>query len=68
MCIFIHMSVLYLGSDPATLADRLADNLDQHAKHGDFFTPLTIVVPNRFLRKWLRLYLAQARGRHQSPL
>ena len=50
------MSVLYLGSDPDTLADRLADNL-QHAKHGDFFTPLTIVVPNRFLRKWLRLHL-----------
>ena len=42
------MSVLYLGSDPAALADRLADNLDQHA---DFFAPTTIVVPNRYLRK-----------------
>jgi exodeoxyribonuclease V gamma subunit len=56
------MSVLYLGSDPASLADRLADNLDQHARHGDFFTPLTIVVPNRFLRKWLRIHLARKHG------
>ncbi len=62
MCIFIHMSVLYLGSDPAALGDRLADNLEQHAKHGDFFTPAAIVVPNRYLRKWLRLYLARKHG------
>ena len=62
MCMFIHMSVLYLGGEPAMLAERLADNLEQHATHGDFFAPAMIVVPNRFLRKWLRLHLARKHG------
>jgi exodeoxyribonuclease V gamma subunit len=53
------MSTLFLGSDPRTLADRLADELDRQAKAGDFFVPATIVVPNRYLRKWLRLWLAR---------
>ncbi len=53
------MSTLYLGSDPRSLADKLADELDQQAKTGDFFAPASIVVPNRYLRKWLRLWLAR---------
>lgn len=55
------MSTLYLAADPRSLADRLADDLDRDAKHGDFFTPATIVVPNRYLKKWLRLHLARRR-------
>jgi len=53
------MSTLYLSSDPRSLAEKLAGNLDRQAKHGDFFVPTTIVVPNRYLRKWLRLHLAR---------
>src|ERR1700687_2310483 len=53
------MSTLYLASDPRSLADQLADDLDQQAKDGDFFAPATIVVPNRYLKKWLRLWLAR---------
>lgn len=56
------MSVLYLAGDPVALADRLAENLQRQAKDGDFFVPASIVVPNRFLRKWLRLYLARRHG------
>src|ERR1043166_1926482 len=53
------MSTLYLGSDPCSLADRLADDLDRQTRNGDFFTPALIVVPNRYLKKWLRLRLAR---------
>ena len=53
------MSTLYLASDPRSLADRLADALDADAKTGDFFAPTRVVVPNRFVRKWLRLWLAR---------
>jgi exonuclease V gamma subunit len=53
------MSTLFLASDPRSLADRLADALDADAKTGDFFAPTRVVVPNRFLRKWLRLWLAR---------
>ena len=53
------MSTLYLAADPRSLADRLAENLDNQAKAGDFFIPATVVVPNRYLRKWLRLWLAR---------
>lgn len=56
------MSTLYLGSDPRSLADKLAEQLDAHAKVDDLFTPTTIVVPNRYLRKWLRLWLARKSG------
>ena len=40
----IQMSTLFLGSDPRTLADKLADELDRQAKAGDFFVPATIVA------------------------
>ncbi len=53
------MSTLYLGADPRSLADRLADELDASAKHGDFFETTLVVVPNRCMRKWLRLHLAR---------
>jgi exonuclease V gamma subunit len=53
------MSKLYLGSDPRGLADTLADELDEQARRGDFFVPPLVVVPNRYLRKWLRLWLAR---------
>lgn len=53
------MSTLYLASDPRALADTLAEQLDDHARTGDFFTPATIVVPNRYVKKWLRLWLAR---------
>jgi exodeoxyribonuclease V gamma subunit len=53
------MSTLYLSSDPRSLAERLALELDRQAKDGDFFVPATVVVPNRYLRKWLRLTLAR---------
>ena len=53
------MSKFYLASDPRSLADQLADALDDEAKTGDFFAPTLVVVPNRYLRKWLRLWLAR---------
>jgi exonuclease V gamma subunit len=56
------MSILYLGSELQSLAARLANELLQHEKRGDFFAPTTIVVPNRYLRKWLRLWLARRTG------
>ncbi len=54
------MSTLYLGTDAEALADRLADDLAEAA--GDFFTPTTIVVPNRVVMKWLKLRLARRHG------
>src|SRR5688572_3097463 len=53
------MSIVTFSADPRSLADRLAADLDAHAKHGDFFAPSLIVVPNRYVRKWLRLWLAR---------
>lgn len=53
------MSTLYLGSDPRSHADRLADELERQARDSDFFAPTLIVVPNRYMRKWLRLWLAR---------
>ena len=50
------MSLLYLAADPRTLADQLADDLERLAKDGDFFTPATVVVPNRYVKKWLRRF------------
>jgi exodeoxyribonuclease V gamma subunit len=56
------MSTLYLGSELQSLANRLADVLIAHERQSDFFTPVTVVVPNRYLRKWLRLTLARKLG------
>jgi exodeoxyribonuclease V gamma subunit len=56
------MSVVYLASQLETLAARLADVLAERERSADFFNPATVVVPNRYLRKWLRLYLARRMG------
>src|SRR5438094_10050043 len=56
------MSTLYLGTDQIALAERLAELLDEESRSGDVFRPATIVVPNRYLAKWLRLWLARTRG------
>jgi exodeoxyribonuclease V gamma subunit len=56
------MSVLYLATELETLAARLAESLLDDERHRDCFTPVTIVVPNRYLRKWLRLWLARRTG------
>jgi exodeoxyribonuclease V gamma subunit len=56
------MSVLYLGCDLHGLAARLADLLLEGERHGDFFAPVPLVVPNRYVRKWLRLTLARRTG------
>src|SRR5436190_22727112 len=56
------MSTLYLGTDQIALAERLAEVLDEESRSGDVFRPATVVVPNRYLAKWLRLWLARTRG------
>src|SRR5262245_51074917 len=56
------MSVLYLGSELQSLAARMADVLVEQEGQTDFFAPVTVVVPNRYLRKWLRLFLARRLG------
>jgi exonuclease V gamma subunit len=53
------MSTLYLGSDLQSLAAKLAQDILEQEQRGDFFTPILVVVPNRSLRKWLRLWLAR---------
>jgi exonuclease V gamma subunit len=56
------MCVVYLGCDLESLAVRLADTLLSEERQGDFFAPATVIVPNRYLRKWLRLWLARRTG------
>ncbi|MCI0376600.1 MAG: exodeoxyribonuclease V subunit gamma, partial [Gemmataceae bacterium] len=56
------MSVLYLAAEPVALAERLALDLDRQSKKADPFVPARIVVPNRNLAKWLRLWLARRDG------
>ncbi|MCI0641203.1 MAG: exodeoxyribonuclease V subunit gamma [Gemmataceae bacterium] len=56
------MSVLYFGPEPVALAERLALDLDRQCKKADPFVPERIVVPNRNLGKWLRLWLARRNG------
>lgn len=56
------MSTLYLGTDQETLAGKLAELLDTADQEGDFFTPTIVVVPSRYVGKWLRLWLARRRG------
>ena len=55
------MSVLYLGTDLESLASELALVLDE-AVHDDCFRTVTVVVPNRNVRKWLQLYLSRRDG------
>jgi exonuclease V gamma subunit len=55
------MSVLYLGTDLESLAGELALVLDAAVKE-DCFRAVTIVVPNRNVRKWLQLYLSRRDG------
>lgn len=55
-------STLYLGTHPENMADRLASSLAEAARSGDCFVPVRIVVPNRYLGKWLRLHLARQLG------
>src|SRR5262245_45501912 len=54
------MSILYLGTDSEALAARLADAIATAER--DPFEPTVIVVPNRYTRKWLRLWLARRLG------
>jgi len=54
------MSIVYLATDPECLAEHLAAHLEQQG--GDFFQPANIVVANRFVGKWLRLWLARRLG------
>src|SRR5229473_4429259 len=56
------MSTLYLGSDLQSLAGKMAEVLVAQEHRGDFFAPVTVVVPNRYLRNWLRLTLARRLG------
>src|SRR5438876_861495 len=56
------MSTLYLGTDQDSLARQLASLLEEQARAGDFFAPVTVVVPNRYLKKWLQLWLARQQG------
>jgi exonuclease V gamma subunit len=56
------MSTLYLGTSPESLAARLAASIDANARAGDLFAPIRIVVPNRYVAKWLRLWLARRLG------
>ncbi|MBX9678371.1 MAG: exodeoxyribonuclease V subunit gamma [Gemmataceae bacterium] len=56
------MSVLYLAADAEVLAGKLADLIDAQIREGDFFRPIDIVVPNRFLGRWLKLWLARKMG------
>jgi exonuclease V gamma subunit len=56
------MSTVYLGTNQEQLAERMALALDEAAQSGDFFTPITVVVPNRYLGKWLRLWLTRRFG------
>ncbi|HZU36836.1 MAG TPA: exodeoxyribonuclease V subunit gamma, partial [Gemmataceae bacterium] len=55
-------STLHLGVHQESLAGRLATLLDEAEQTGDFFAPTSMVVPNRYLGKWLRLELARLRG------
>lgn len=56
------MSTVYLGTNQEQLAERMALALDEAAQAGDFFSPVTVVVPNRYLGKWLRLWLTRRFG------
>ncbi len=44
------------------LAARLASNIQNEVRKKNPFEPVTIIMPNRNLREYLRLYLAQSHG------
>jgi exodeoxyribonuclease V gamma subunit len=56
------MSILYLSICEEALAETLSANLLNRAKSADWFEPATIIVPNPFVGKWLRLWLARKLG------
>lgn len=56
------MSTIYLATDPLALAEELAGHMDGQLRGGDAFETIQVVVPNRYLGKWLRLWLASKRG------
>jgi exonuclease V gamma subunit len=56
------MSTLYLGTSPESLAEQLASLLEESTRGGDFFASQRIIVPNRYVAKWLRLWLARRLG------
>jgi exonuclease V gamma subunit len=55
-------STLYLGTDQEQLAQALRAQLEAETSAGDFFTPANVVVANRYVAKWLRLWLAREWG------
>jgi exonuclease V gamma subunit len=54
------MSNLYLGTDVHELADLLTAQVARSP--ADFFQPVLIVTPHRYLARWLRLRLATGLG------
>lgn len=56
------MSRLYLGTNPETLSRHLAEALAKDLAAGDPFQPISLIVPNPQLGKWLRLTLARQLG------
>ena len=53
------MSGLFLATDPDLLAERLAEEIRRRQTPQTYFVPQTIVVPNRFVRQWLKYRLAE---------
>jgi exodeoxyribonuclease V gamma subunit len=56
------MSILYFSTCKEALAETLSINLLAKSKSADWFEPATIIVPNPFVGKWLRLWLARKLG------
>jgi exonuclease V gamma subunit len=55
------MSTLYLGTNLHSLTGKLGEVLTESAQT-DCSQATTIVVPNRNVRKWLRMWLARRDG------
>src|SRR5579871_1769712 len=56
------VSTLYLGTDADSLAEEVARGVESTVRAGNPFTGISVVVPNRYLGKWLRLWLARRLG------
>src|SRR5688572_737610 len=56
------MSRLYLATDPVPLAAELARAIEDQVRRGEPFATTTVVIPNRYLGKWLRLWVARQHG------